>query len=227
MKIITWNCCLPPWSYTRRKRLPGIVANLLKSNADIICLQEVFFKKDADFIISKLKEAGFSYSFYFKDLLTVSKFLLTKKQDFIFENQGIFFSWAIFDFLYKKGFQLIELEAGSEKICLINAHLLSAYAFDKARYQNTREKQVDEICQQIDKKYPKTIILGDLNFEPGTSPYQKVIKCAFQDPFGKDIKTIKKRRLDYILLKNINWNNTKLLFLDNSLSDHAALFISF
>lgn len=227
MKIITWNCCLPPWLFFRRRKLPGIVASLLKAEADIICLQEVFFKKDADFIISELKAAGFSYYFYFKNLLTVSKLPLSKKQSFVFESQGSIFSWAILDFLYKKGFQLIEIEDGAEKFCLVNAHLLSAYAIDTHKYQITREKQVEESCQQIDKQCFKGIILGDFNFEPGTSPYQKVIKYNFHDPFDKDIRTVRKRRLDYIMLKNINYIETKVLFLNNSLSDHAALLISF
>jgi endonuclease/exonuclease/phosphatase family metal-dependent hydrolase len=227
MKIITWNCCLPPWSLSRKKKLPGIVVNILKSKADVICLQEVFFKKDADFIISELKTVGFSYHFYFKNLLTISKFPLSKEQSFIFESQGSIFSWAILDFFYKKGFQLIEIGDGTEKFCLVNTHLLSAYAFDTHKYQITREKQVEEICQQIDKQCPKGIIIGDFNFKPGTSPYQKVIKYNFHDPFDRDIRTVRKRRLDYIMLKNINYIETKVLFLNNSLSDHAALFISF
>ena len=227
MNIITWNCCLPPWLFYRRKKLPDIVASLLKAEADIICLQEVFFEEDADFIISKLKEANFRYSFYFKDLLTISKVPLIRKQSWIFSSQGNFFSWAILDFLYKKGYQTIEIEDGAEKICLVNTHLLSAYAFDTRKYQIVREKQVKEIRRQIDKQYSKAIILGDLNFEPDSSPYQKLIQYNFHDPFDRCIRTVKKRRLDYIMLKNIDCIETRVLFLNNSLSDHAALLISF
>jgi endonuclease/exonuclease/phosphatase family metal-dependent hydrolase len=227
IKILSWNCCLPPWSLTRKKRIPNIVSTILKFSPEIICLQEVFFKKDGEKIIKDLRIKGYSHSFHFKDLLIVSKIRLSHKKGNIFKSQGKLFSLAALDFLYKKGFQSIQFSKGEKSFSLVNTHLLSAWAFSFSQLQKTREEQVKEICNlswQQSKK--RNIILGDFNFQPNTSPYNSLIDSNFIDASKTAGNTLKNIKLDFIFFKNVYKINSKIAFFDKTLSDHAALITS-
>src|SRR3989344_1794756 len=126
MLIFSWNCCLPPWSISRKKRIPKIISAIVAISPDIVCLQEVFFKSDADSIIYGLKIYGFLDFFHFKDLLIISKTKLLEKKGWTFRKQGGIFSLAVLDVLYEKGFQGVQFLNKEEHFSLINAHLLSA-----------------------------------------------------------------------------------------------------
>lgn len=226
MLIFSWNCCLPPWSVNRRRRLPKIISAIAAISPDIVCLQEVFFKKDADSIIYALKTSGFLDSFHFKNLLIISKIKLSGKRGWIFRKQGNFFSLAALDVLYGKGFQAVEFLSKGEPFFLINAHLLSACANDFQKHQNVREYQSREIAEASKKLFgDKKIVLGDFNFQPATSPYKVFTKSNFVDVTTRQ-NTTATRHLDYIFLKNFSKDNAQIAFFDNTLSDHAALTIS-
>ncbi|MBU2219122.1 hypothetical protein KKG15_01350, partial [Patescibacteria group bacterium] len=111
-------------------------------------------------------------------------------------------------------------------IFLTNTHLMSAYGLENDLYQKTRKEQVLEIIGILKDYKGIQLLVGDFNFQPDTSPFQEIIKAGFIDPTNKNIKTIKKRRLDYIFLKNLFPNsNTKLVLKDKNFSDHAGLII--
>lgn len=227
MLILSWNCCLPPWSVNRKRRIPKIISAIVAISPDIVCLQEVFFKRDADSIIYELKTCGFLDSFHFKDLLIVSKIKLSEKQGWIFRKQGNFFSLAALDVLYGKAFQAVQFLNKDEHFSLINTHLLSAYANDSQKYQNVREDQSREIREVSEKLLDdKKIIVGDFNFQPATSPYKVLTESNFVDTTTKE-NTTATRHLDFIFLKNFPKGNAQIALFDNSLSDHAALAISF
>jgi endonuclease/exonuclease/phosphatase family metal-dependent hydrolase len=223
MTILTWNCCLPPWSISRKLRLSKIVSAILSANADIVCLQEVFFRKDGELIAAELKKFGFQDSFHFKNLLIVSKFLLNHKQEFLFESQGPLVSWAVLDRLYKKGFQMITIQYDNQTIFLFHAHLLSATGSEVPAYQNVRARQIEQINILADK--PQNIVIGDFNFNPGTFPYQKMVSFGFSDPFAAAIATTKTGRKDYIFLKGLASQTVEVVFQDKKLSNHAGLII--
>jgi endonuclease/exonuclease/phosphatase family metal-dependent hydrolase len=222
MRILAWNCNLPPWVFDRKKRRLSIAAALININPEIICLQEVFFKKDADFLIEKLKDFYFEHSFYHKNLLIISKIPILKSQKFIFKNQGSFFSSAIFDAVYKKGFQVIFLE---NNFCIINTHLLSACGSVEEVHQTTREKQVEEICQKIVENNSKKIILGDFNFTSLSEPFKKLIKHGFKEYFDENIKTHGDKKLDHVFVKDVKYINKEVVFGEKQYSDHKGLLI--
>jgi len=222
MKIITWNCCLPPWSISRSKRLPKIVSTIISHSPDIICLQEVFFKRDAVFLQKELESKGFIDFFHFKDLFIASKTKLSLKEGQKYKKQGKLFSLAILDVLYKKAFQLVECQ----DFTIVNTHLLSALASDIPKHQKTREKQIRRICERLGGISKKLIILGDFNFKPGTKPYNILLDAGFVDTMeDRDTKTKIKSRLDYFFVKNINNCKIKIGQIDYSASDHALLIL--
>jgi len=226
MLIFSWNCCLPPWSINRRKRIPKIISAIVAISPDLVCLQEVFFKSDADSIIYGLKVHGFLDFFHFKDLLIVSKTKLWEKKEWIFRKQGGFFSLAVLDVLYGKGFQTVQFLNKGERFSLINTHLLSAYADDSQKYQSVRDSQSRELLEVSEKLLgDKKILVGDFNFQPATFPYRTLVESNFIDTTTKD-NTTATRHLDFIFLKNFLKGNAHIAFFDNSLSDHAALAIS-
>ena len=226
MLILSWNCCLPPWSISRRKRLPKIISTIIAISPDVACLQEVFFKSDAASIVSNLQIYGFLDSFYFKDLLIVSKTKLSEKKGVVFSKQGSMFSLAVLDVLYGKSFQTIRVLDKSESIFLINIHLLSAWADDSLKHQNVREEQVKEIYEVSEKLFSgKKIIVGDFNFQPLTSPYKTLTELNFVDATTGE-NTTATRHLDFIFLKNFPKSDARIAFFNNLLSDHAALTIS-
>ena len=226
MLIFSWNCCLPPWSVSRKRRIPKIISAIVATSPDIVCLQEVFFKSDADSIIHGLKTYGFLDFFHFKDLLIISKIKLTEKKGGVVREQGSIFSLAVLDVLYGKGLQVVQFLNQGELFSLINTHLLSAMANNSQRYQTVRENQCREIGVMSEKLLSnKKIIVGDFNFEPNTSPYKVLTDSNFVDTTPKE-NTTATRHLDFIFLKNFPKNNAQVAFFDNSLSDHAALTIS-
>lgn len=225
MKLITWNCCLPPWSLTRKFRLSKIVGSITLTNCDIVCLQEVFFKSDGNFIMANLKKIGFIDFFHAKDLFIASRCPLKEKQSLIFKEQGKLFTLAILDVLYQKGFQVVEFEYGNETMALVNAHLLSAKACETPGYQNVRTNQVEQICRIVDNK--KCILAGDFNFPPDTLPYQKIVRSGFSDTSRAQAKTTKKKKLDYIFSKGIDIADIKSIFEEKTISDHSGLIVTF
>lgn len=224
VRVISWNCCLPPWSVTRRKRLPHIVSFLLKQKPDVICLQEVFFTRDAEFITNALSDRGLAYSFHQKDLLILSRLPLTESVGYKFESQGSLFSLAFFDKLYGKGFQVVNIKKDDKFITIANTHLLSAYALDAEVYQKVRLEQVNEITHALTRfNYPK-IITGDFNFQPHTNPYNLMLDKGYRDIFYSTAEnTLKKRRLDYIFSSELIIPKHPKLVEPEDVSDHKIL----
>ena len=223
MKILSWNCCLPPWALTRGRRLPKIVLTALDSEPDIICLQEVFFKSDAQKIVELLSSHGFVDSYHFKDLLTVSKFPLLDKKGQQYRSQGGLFSLAVLDAAYGKGFQIVKFMDGDTLTFLANTHLLSAWAVATPGLQHIREQQAHEVCQSMTQlPEGEKIILGDFNFQPKTLPYQEFTKMNFKDDTN-DQKTTTRRTIDYVMLNNNPLRKAEIASFNTALSDHAAL----
>ncbi len=222
MKILTWNCCLPPWVFDRRERRISIAQEILKIDLDVTCLQEVFSKGDAKFFKQQLQKNGFNHHSYFKDLLISSKIPIIKSKGFVFKNQGNLFSSSFFDVIYEKGFQRILLE---DNTCIINTHLLSACGSIKENIQSARRKQVEEICQSVDEDNVKIIILGDFNFIPDSKSYAVLYSYGFKECFNSDVRTHGNKKLDHIFIKDVECINREIIFADNLYSDHKGLLI--
>jgi endonuclease/exonuclease/phosphatase family metal-dependent hydrolase len=197
MKILSWNCCLPPWALSRKQRLTKVIAAIMDISPDIVCLQEVFFQKDAAVFAASLQSCDFIDFFHYKDLFIASKSRLTGKRGGEFTKQGKIFSLAVLDALYGKGWQNVQFQNDGKNISLLNAHLLSAWALDSAGLQCVREKQVKEIGEIMEKGEEGKIILGDFNFQPDTQPYNIFLKKNFTDESVSIKNTLKNKKTGF------------------------------
>ena len=222
-KLISWNCCLPPWSLNRNRRLPLIASTILKENPDLICLQEVFFESDASYLIKKFFQKGFGQSFKYQDLLIASKKPILSSYAAKFKDQGKIFSFSALDAIYGKAFQAISLQLKSHKLTLANTHLLSAYALSGKNYQDTRVRQVREILAYLKTLGHNNIaVVGDFNFEPETKPYHIFEELGFVD-LSYHIPKNTTKKLDFVFDKNLALKVTAAGSKFTELSDHAYL----
>lgn len=203
MKILTLNCFLSPWSFSRKTKLPLIIQALVQENPDIIFLQEIFFKSDAEYIIQNLKKFGFIDFFYSKSLLTISKHNFASKKYKNFKHHlylnPFFFIIKVLNFIYGKGFQLLELEIDREPIVLVNTHLLSAYGWNHGVYLKARLHELEQIHSGLGRNKIQQIILGgDFNFDINSVPY---VYLQSQSGFSDPLNFIKENT---ITVKNLN-----------------------
>ena len=212
MKFITLNCFLSPWSPKRKVRLSLIVSSLAEQNPDIIFLQEVYFKSEAKYIIEKLAEKGFNYHFYSKTLLLVSKQPFLSQRFFEFIPCPSFHFLLLVnelrDWIWGKGFQVIEIRANEHQITLVNLHLLSrAYEHPDPIFWEARTRQLQSIINHISGIASNSIIMaGDFNFDKHSPPYNTLINnYGFQDPLqevaGNTISSDNSNRKFFIFQK--------------------------
>lgn len=223
MKIISWNCCLPPWSLSRNIRLPKLVTFLAEHEADVICLQEVFFKRDGLFLAKYFSGLGLIYSNHFKNLLILSRFPLNYATGDVYSQQGRLLSWSFLDVIYGKAFQIVVLKNSDEPLKIINTHLLSAKGANGKIYQSVRNEQIKQVTSSSIPS-ETTFLCGDLNFEPGSECYLKAIDWGYIDVFAEDLSaTFGNKRIDYILCKNVEIKDFSAKVIKTTLSDHSAL----
>ncbi len=237
MKIITLNCALSPWSPGRKKRLPYITKALIDENPDVIFLQEVSLKSDANYIVRELFKFGFVDSFYSDTLLIVSKYSLVSRAYQHFKinlGRNIFSNiYKILNRIYGKGYQIVEINFGNQPITFVNTHLLSTgYGHDYNSYHLARIEQFVEIDSCLRKlgKTKRIIIGGDFNFDINSSSYKVITNnYGLVDPprelkgntFSADNLNRKSfwleklnQRLDHILIKGFEGHKTsgKIVF---------------
>lgn len=226
MKIISWNCDLPPWSVTRKLRLPNIISLLIQQKPDIICLQEVFFKKDATYIINHLRSSGLSHSHYFKDLLIVSRFPIVQPKGFVFSVQGRLLSWAILDVLYGKAFQLVHIKGEKTTFKLVNTHLLSAKGDIGSIYQTVRTNQALEIISKL-SQLDRSIVCGDLNSYRNSRCCKSFLQNGYVDVFSKHVSpTFDRKTIDYVFYRNMDLHRVSAKVIETDLSDHYILSVT-
>lgn len=191
MKIVTLNCCLSPWSPQRKNRLPHIVKELVKEKPDIIFLQEVFFKRDSNYLIKNLLKHGFVDYFYSKSLLIISKHLLASRVYYDFKprlDHGLLgYIYEVGNWIYGSGYQFVEVVLGKKKIFFAHTHLLSTRGKDYDAYRKVRLRELIEICEYLKRKKHKRIIFGgDFNFDMNSSSYKVITEdYKFNDPLCK------------------------------------------
>jgi exonuclease III len=226
MKILSLNCNLVHWKFHHSKKIKQLLEKIVALHPDMICLQEVFFKRDAKKITNYLEKEGYKYFYHTKNLLTVSKHKISNKGFKIFEKQGKLFSYSYLDVLYRKAFQYFFLE--KNKVFIVNTHMLSGAGERKSHYGETRKLQILEILRKVKEK-KKVIILGDFNFTQKSKPHEITIK----DGFKAASRNIKKStfpegrvKIDHIFTKGIKKTRTKIVNVGTS-TDHRGLIINF
>ena len=249
MRIITLNCFLSPWSFNRSRRLPLLVDALSIEKPDLILLQEVFFKSDANYIIKKLQETGLTHHWHSKTLLILSKLPFGSKHFYDFTPKPKlnipFYIIELLNYVYGKGFQVTELILNNEPMIVVNTHLLSVYGIDAGNFRSARLKQVFNILDKLSSLKSKRVILaGDFNFDINSPTYQALTnRHGFIDPLknvpGNSISTnnlnrkfvtmVKmNQRIDHIFLKNLKNYRTfgKIVFNDPTQDNGKTTHVS-
>lgn len=209
MKIITYNIHKGMDEFNKNT-LQELINFLKKSNADIICLQEVLqsmhyeimndLNINGHFLSTvKLKDDNYGISIYFNKCINyVQEFYLTSKKE-------------------QRGFIHIEFFLNSKLVNVINTHL--------GLNEEERKKQLYEIYSYADKLRGKTIICGDFNELNVKINNYYDLAILFDCENVETFKPIKSR-IDYIFMsKNINPTKYKVKFMN--FSDHYPVIGEF
>src|SRR3990167_6748916 len=210
MKVITLNCFLSPWC-PRKNRLPQIIKELSGEKPDIVLLQEVYFESDSKYTANELRKYGFVDSFRSKSLLIVSKIPFTSRSFYNFaphfNSNFLICINEICNWIYGKGFQIVEIDFRGNPVVIVNTHLLSAYGLDYGSFRKARLRQLLEIRGYLRKINAKKIILGgDFNFDINSPSYQVATNdYEFDDPLrevkGNTISTDNLNRQFFLMAK--------------------------
>ena len=256
MKIVTWNiACLPRYLNifsNPMNRIASILNKLSKYDADIICLQEVFDKNIREIIIKYFKDINkdnidkdnvsqtnatpycFFYcnnsNIFFNDgLLTITKYNIINKENYIFNNA------CGEDCLVYKGYHYLLLHdiKNNKYISLLNTHM---NADPNIRLKDNpitiRENQIKKILKTINNNsFSYNLFCGDMNVKyenPNRLLLLDSLKTQYKYVNTNDdkIKTFDEDQLDYI----IYYGSRELIKyeLKNELivneSDHHLLF---
>lgn len=214
-------------SNKKKKRLLYIVKELIKEDPDIILLQEVFFKHHSNYIVQNLLKNGFVAYFYSKTLLIVSKYPFISRTYYDFKphsSNGLLpYVYEALNWIYGKGYQLVETKIGKHQILFVNTHLLSARGKDYGKYRESRLRQLIEICDYLKcKKFKRIIFGGDFNFDINSPSYKAITESyGFEDSLcnvkgntissnnlnRKSLSLVKMdQRIDYIFVNGFEQN---------------------
>lgn len=188
--ILSFNAYGLPISMSRARR-KALLLELERLSPDVICLQEVIFKKDALRLSRELESRGYrvdaKYGKYLTrgGLVTASRIPFESKHYQLFEQQGRFFSSQFYDRVLGKGYQRVRIKVGTKIVTIINTHLVAPYS--KVLTGTGTADQVDELIGIIEEAQRPLIVCGDLNFPPEDRLYETLVDstCNYRDFLGK------------------------------------------
>ncbi|MEC7838927.1 MAG: hypothetical protein VX777_02685 [Chlamydiota bacterium] len=193
--VLSWNiCCLGgslpslfggvlPWY----KRVDGIVNKILDTDADIICLQEVFSEECVDALYQRLKEqyAHFylhigprKYSFDSNEIQKLSSGLFVASKYFL--DNPSFYPYDISknETEFIRGYGLFTAKLFN-KICISTTHLQPG---SDDGDKEIRGNQLAVIKQLADSRIT-TYLFVDTNIEYGSEEYEKTITPHFYNHY--------------------------------------------
>ena len=177
VKMISFNAwALPVWlpktdQNNRYKKIPGV---LLKSEADIICVQEAFARKFRKRLLPTMEQDYFTYSDYKcnqrivgpikKDchggLITFSKFPIIEEQ---FYPYPLYDAMRIEERIGKKGFLLTTIKIERDTAYIINTHLYAGLKKYDEKHRMVQIKHMHTILSDLGIMDEQIYLLGDLN----------------------------------------------------------------
>lgn len=173
LKIISYNIsALPKWCNFNGnpfKRIEEIIDLLIKNNADVICLQEVFDIKIRNRIYQELLIYDFHYkpsnSFFYLS----SGLMILSKHKIISKGFEAYNNYSGEDSLSEKGILYITIEINNTVYTIVNTHLNANAIFSLTRIcVRTREKQIHQLLEFIknrDTNRDNIILCGDFNID--------------------------------------------------------------
>jgi endonuclease/exonuclease/phosphatase family metal-dependent hydrolase len=169
LTVLSWNVkMLPTFMEARSKtqRAKAIVAQLKDSQADIVVLQELFYKKTRKLITKEL-QAIYPYQTTVLNPRAVSLksnggVLIMSKHPFIQTAQHIRFSARKgIDRMARKGAMWVEIAYKGKKVQVVGTHL-QAWGTDSILYRQYRQIY-EELLRPNEQKNVPQLICGDFN----------------------------------------------------------------
>lgn len=217
IKIVSYNI----HSGTDKDMIPtlfDIIDFLKKSDADIICLQEVNESSKVGFQVSSLKEELNMYSHFGANVANVNT------------NYGLV-TYSKYEIIYKKHVYLSskkEQRGFLDTIVNINGKLVHIINIHLGLDDVERKKQVGEVKKYIEDNKAKTfIIVGDFN-DGEVTLSDNNIRDAAEELQQSNVLTfsIGLDRIDYIFIsKDIEVKSYEVLI--KNMSDHYPLIAKF
>lgn len=247
LKIISYNIsALPKWfnlNGNPLKRIEEIIDLLIKNDADVICLQEVFDIKIKNRIAQELLKYDFHYKPSNSMFYLSSGLMILSKYNIISKGFEAYNNYSGEDSFSEKGILFITIEINNTVYTIINTHLNANAIFSLyRRCIKTREKQMDQLLKFVKNSNRDNILLcGDFNidlYDYQTMFYKitNIYKYNISSINFINITTNKKlitcsksnKQLDYIFYfynrpKHINFNYE---LIKSKLSDHYPIILN-
>jgi endonuclease/exonuclease/phosphatase family metal-dependent hydrolase len=246
IRVLTLNCL---FHGQVRARLEAIGSLLEKGQFDLVCLQEVVFRRHARLLASRMP--SYRPPLYRSVALGVMGGLVTfaradvKRQSYeIFRRRGDWGNLGTFDRLARKGFLTTWFEVGGEPLILVNTHLLANYDEDWSPRNRYAVQQLDELDQLGDAlsnlaKDATLLVAGDFNV-PADHPMLAAFmgRTKLRNAAAAPAATYRSLRpeapgqqIDHVLFRQASGGSvsitTKLHFEDKvELADGRRMFVS-
>jgi len=200
LKIISQNCLDSPILLNRGERINLLVNQLVKQQANIICLQEINFSKTAKRISEVFNTFGYHTYCLPKRLLNkgglfvASLFPFNEKSFVRYSSQGRFFSNQLPDKILGKGYQKLNINVNGIELILINTHLVSMYNWNSKSKKEILRNQLEQLIGDIEPETRNLIVTGDFNFKPEDPLYIDLLnRSKLRDPsFNSGLITLSK-----------------------------------
>jgi len=170
LKILSWNIFMLPgntFKFTSAvKRSNIIVEELLAKDYDVICLQELFYKKAKKIITEGLKKK-YPYQVGCTDetgfIHTNSGLWIFSKHPIVKKNEIKFNDCSGSDCMAKKGALMIEFTFLGNNIQLLNTHLQSGKKGDRDKIRLLQAQQIASDILLPNRNNSLQILCGDFN----------------------------------------------------------------
>lgn len=159
------------------ERVSALAEKILETNADVICLQEVFTEEAGFALYERLKEhyshfyisisprpLGFSSATFGlpSGLFVASKYHVDQPAFTLFSEAGFPMNYGVFDFVIK-----------NSNIPLGHIYTTHLQAFDKEQFKEIRSKQLNQLLEKIQSDHQVSpdfphFLCGDLNIAWGS-----------------------------------------------------------
>ena len=200
MKLITLNT----WGIHKpyEKRLLLLQKELLKLNADAVCLQEVFSPDQENRI---KQNTPFIYSYH---VHTAGLVILLKKP-FLEARELKYKSISKMDLNDRRAI-FVKIDFGKEPLWVGNTHLAW-----KGADESTRVGQTEELAHALKQLGNFSIIAGDFNAGPDSPSAQQLKQAGFIDLFdslhpGKEVYTWDNNKNPYLKTHSVIFPNRRI-----------------
>jgi endonuclease/exonuclease/phosphatase family metal-dependent hydrolase len=177
LKVVTFNCL---FRGNTRARLARTAAELDRSDADVVCLQEVVWRGN----VRLLRTLTRSYPFtavvtsgvgILGGLVTLSRWPIEHQRYQVYRQRGQMLTIALADWVLRKGFLRTTLRIEGQPLVVVNTHLLANYDEDWSPENRYARQLRSELAQLADhilalESTAPVIVAGDLN-TPSDSPF--------------------------------------------------------